>query len=115
MVLSIRPAKGKADALRAGFHPGIRVLCHRQSSQETWSRGRDTQGCGLVGEVPPGSDGRETVAQARLKISQARQPVRGRMPDGPLRLTEARLHLERELREHQAKLDRSRAGLPSDR
>ena len=46
---------------------------------------------------------------ARLQASQAGQPVRGRIPDGPLRLAEARAHLERELRDHQAKLDRRAA------
>jgi transposase len=56
------------------------------------------------------SDARETVARTRVEASQAGQPVRGRIPEGPLRLAEARAHLERELRDHQAKLDR-RAGI----
>lgn len=54
-------------------------------------------------------EARETGAQARLQASQAGRPVRGRIPDGPLRLAEARAHLERELRDHQAKLDRRAA------
>ena len=54
-------------------------------------------------------EGRETGAQARLEASQAGQPVRGRIPDGPLQLAEAKAHLQRELRDHQAKLDRRAA------
>ncbi|WP_221937567.1 transposase [Arthrobacter sp. KBS0703] len=54
-------------------------------------------------------EARQTGAQARLQASQAGLPVRGRIPDGPLRLAEARAHLERELRDHQAKLDRRAA------
>jgi hypothetical protein len=54
-------------------------------------------------------EARETGAQARLEESQAGRPVRGRIPDGPLRLAEARAHLERELHDHQAKLDRRAA------
>ncbi len=55
------------------------------------------------------SEARETAARTRLEASQAGQPVRGRIPDGPLRLAEARAHLERELADHQAKLDRRAA------
>lgn len=54
-------------------------------------------------------DARRTAARARLKASRSGQPVRGRIPDGPLRLAEARAHLERELRDHQEKLDRRAA------
>ncbi len=54
-------------------------------------------------------DARKTAARARLEASRAGAPVRGRIPDGPLRLAEARAHLERELRDHQAKLDRRAA------
>nr|WP_291500675.1 transposase [Actinomyces sp.] len=39
---------------------------------------------------------REEGAQARLMASRAGKPVRGRIPDGPLRLAEAQAHLERE-------------------
>lgn len=48
-------------------------------------------------------------AQTRLTASRAGEPVRGRIPDGPLRLAEARAHLERELRDHEAKLERRAA------
>lgn len=52
---------------------------------------------------------RENGAKARLEASKAGRPVVGRIPDGPLRLAEARAHLERELADHQAKLDRRAA------
>lgn len=52
---------------------------------------------------------RSESAQVRLETSRAGQPVRGRIPDGPLRLAEAKAHLDRELRDHQAKLDRRAA------
>ncbi|GIJ08182.1 hypothetical protein Van01_13960 [Micromonospora andamanensis] len=54
-------------------------------------------------------EARKMAAQARLEASRAGRPVRGRIPDGPLRLAEARAHLERELRDHQAKLARRAA------
>ncbi len=49
---------------------------------------------------------REAGAAARLERSRQGKPVRGRIPDGPLRLAEARAHLAREVANHQAKLDR---------
>lgn len=52
---------------------------------------------------------REEGAQARWTASRAGEPVRGRIPDGPLRLAEARAHLDRELRDHAAKLERRAA------
>lgn len=61
------------------------------------------------GRLDTDCEARETGAQARLVASQAGHPVRGRIPEGPLRLAEARAHLERELRDHQAKLDRRAA------
>jgi transposase len=61
-------------------------------------RGQDTE-----------NDARDTAARTRLETSRAGRPVRGRIPEGPLRLAEARAHLDRELRDHQAKLDRRAA------
>lgn len=55
------------------------------------------------------NDARDTAARTRLEASRAGRPVRGRIPGGPLHLAEARAHLERELRDHQAKLDRRAA------
>ena len=52
---------------------------------------------------------RQNAARRRLEASQAGRPVRGRIPEGPLRLAEAKAHLQRELRDHQAKLDRRAA------
>lgn len=49
---------------------------------------------------------REAGALARIERSQQGNPVRGRIPDGPLRLAEARAHLAREIAIHQAKLER---------
>jgi transposase len=49
---------------------------------------------------------REAAAIARVERSQQGKPVRGRIPDGPHRLAEARAHLAREIAIHQAKLDR---------
>lgn len=60
-------------------------------------------------------EARDTGARARLEASRAGQPVRGRIPDGPLRLAEAKAHLERELADHQAKLDRRAAVIAAGR
>jgi len=49
---------------------------------------------------------REAAAIARRRRSENGEPVRGRIPDGPHRLAEARAHLAREISRHQAKLDR---------
>jgi transposase len=49
---------------------------------------------------------REAAAAARIERSRQGKPVRGRIPDGPNRLVEARAHLAREIAIHQAKLDR---------
>ncbi len=49
---------------------------------------------------------RQEAALSRLRRSEAGHPVVGRIPDGPLRLTEAQAHLAREIAGHQAKLDR---------
>ncbi|MFE3003058.1 transposase [Nocardia sp. NPDC059246] len=52
---------------------------------------------------------REAAAIARRRRSEQGKPVRGRIPDGPHRLPEARAHLAREIATHQAKLDRHAA------
>ena len=49
---------------------------------------------------------REAAAAARVERSRQGKPVRGRIPNGPNRLVEARAHLAREIAIHQAKLDR---------
>jgi len=49
---------------------------------------------------------RERAAIARRQRSESGQPVKGRIPEGPHRLAEARAHLARELAIHEAKLDR---------
>ncbi len=49
---------------------------------------------------------REQAALTRRRRSEQGLPVRGRIPDGPHRLAEARAHLAREVAEHQSKLDR---------
>ena len=48
----------------------------------------------------------DAAALARRRRSENGQPVRGRIPNGPHRLAEARAHLQREIAAHQAKLDR---------
>lgn len=52
---------------------------------------------------------RDAAARERLARSQAGLPVVGCIPKGPHHLAEARAHLARELRNHQAKLDRRAA------
>lgn len=54
---------------------------------------------------------RDEGALERRRRSEAGQPVRGRIPDGPHRLAEAQAHLAREIGEHQAKLDRRAAAV----
>jgi transposase len=49
---------------------------------------------------------RQAAALARRRRSEAGEPVRGRIPDGPHRLAEAEAHLAREITTHQARLDR---------
>ncbi len=49
---------------------------------------------------------REAAAVARRRRSEAGEQVMGRIPEGPHRLPEATAHLAREIRKHQAKLDR---------
>ena len=49
---------------------------------------------------------RKAAAVARRRRSEAGEPVRGRIPDGPHRLAEAEAHLAREITAHQARLDR---------
>jgi transposase len=51
-------------------------------------------------------EARNAAARARLARSQAGLPVVGCIPKGPHHLAEAKAHLTRELRDHQAKLDR---------
>lgn len=58
---------------------------------------------------------RDKAALERRRRSEAGQPVRGRIPDGPHRLAEAQAHLARELAEHQAKLDRRAAAVAEGR
>lgn len=54
-------------------------------------------------------EARREGARARLETSPAGRPVRGRITDAPLRVAEARAHLEHELRDHEAKLERHRS------
>jgi transposase len=56
---------------------------------------------------------RDAAAQERLARSQAGLPVVGCIPKGAHHLAEARAHLARELRDHQAKLDRRAAIIAS--
>jgi transposase len=56
---------------------------------------------------------RDAAARERLARSEAGLPVAGCIPKGPHHLAEARAHLERELRDHQAKLDRRAAIIAS--
>jgi transposase len=56
---------------------------------------------------------RDAAARERLARSQAGLPVPGCIPKGPHHLAEARAHLARELRDHQAKLDRRAAIIAS--
>jgi transposase len=56
---------------------------------------------------------RDAAARARLARSEAGLPVVGCIPKGPHHLAEARAHLARELRDHQAKLDRRAAIIAS--
>lgn len=58
-------------------------------------------------------DARDAAARERLARSQAGLPVVGCIPKGPHHLAEARAHLARELRDHQAKLDRRAAIIAS--
>lgn len=58
---------------------------------------------------------RDKAALERRRRSEAGQPVRGRIPDGPHRLAEAEAHLVREIGEHQAKLDRRAAAVAEGR
>jgi transposase len=56
---------------------------------------------------------RDAAARERLARSEAGLPVVGCIPKGPHHLAEARAHLARELRDHQAKLDRRAAIIAS--
>ena len=56
---------------------------------------------------------RDAAARERLARSEAGLPVVGCIPKGPHHLAEARAHLARELRAHQAKLDRRAAIIAS--
>jgi Transposase domain (DUF772)/Transposase DDE domain len=56
---------------------------------------------------------RDAAARERLARSQAGLPVVGCIPKGAHHLAEARAHLARELRDHQAKLDRRAAIIAS--
>ncbi len=56
---------------------------------------------------------RDAAARERLARSEAGLPVAGCIPKGPHHLAEARAHLDRELRDHQAKLDRRAAIIAS--
>jgi len=58
---------------------------------------------------------RDKAAWERRRRSEAGEPVRGRIPDGPHRLAEAQAHLAREIAEHQAKLDRRAAAVAEGR
>jgi transposase len=58
------------------------------------------------GRLDAADHARDIAARARLARSQAGLPVVGCIPKGPHHLAEARAHLARELRDHQAKLDR---------
>lgn len=58
---------------------------------------------------------RDEAAVERRRRSEAGEPVRGRIPEGPHRLGEAQAHLAREVAEHQAKLDRRAAAVAQGR
>ncbi|MDO5712729.1 MAG: transposase [Micrococcales bacterium] len=58
---------------------------------------------------------RDEAALERRRRSEAGEPVRGRIPQGPHRLAEAQAHLAREVAEHQAKLDRRTAAVAQGR
>jgi len=58
---------------------------------------------------------RDKAALERRRRSEAGEPVRGRIPEGPHRLGEAKAHLAREVAEHQAKLDRRAAAIAEGR
>lgn len=58
---------------------------------------------------------RDRGALERRRRSEAGEPVRGRIPEGPHRLGEAKAHLAREVAEHQAKLDRRAAAIAEGR
>ncbi|UZJ26810.1 hypothetical protein RHODO2019_10615 [Rhodococcus antarcticus] len=58
---------------------------------------------------------RDRAALERRCRSEAGEPVRGRIPDGPHRLGEARAHVARAVAEHQAKLDRRAAAVAEGR
>ena len=58
---------------------------------------------------------RDKAALERRRRSEAGEPMRGRIPEGPHRLAEAKAHLAREVAEHQAKLDRRAAAIAEGR
>lgn len=96
-----RPGSGDSQtmppSLRDRSHRSDRI---RQAAQEVTeqTRARDQT-----------QHDRQEAALARLRRSEAGQPVVGRIPEGPLRLAEAEAHLAREIADHQAKLDRHAA------
>lgn len=100
-----------AQAARSGEDSGDRVggpLARRPGRAER-IRLAAAELAGQQRRLDTDREARDAGAQARLEASQAGRPVRGRIPEGPLRLAEARAHLDRELRDHQAKLDRRAA------
>jgi transposase len=61
------------------------------------------------------ADQQRDKAALERRRSEAGEPVRGRIPEGPHRLGEAKAHLAREVAEHQAKLDRRAAAIAEGR
>ena len=69
----------------------------------------------LAGRRARADQQRDRGALERRRRSEAGEPVRGRIPEGPHRLGEAKAHLAREVAEHQAKLDRRAAAIAEGR
>jgi transposase len=91
-------AGGDGERVPAGLRDrSHRVERIRQAAQEVTD---------LVDRRDRAQRERQETALARVQRSEAGGPVRGRIPDGPHRLAEARAHLAREIAVHQAKLDR---------
>ena len=68
-----------------------------------------------VGRRARADQERDKAALERRCRSEAGEPVRGRIPDGPHRLGEAQAHVAREVAGHQAKLDRRAAAVAEGR
>ena len=121
-----RPADRKTTQRQARHHPPGR---HRGSPQrKAATRGQlvrlpplvrireaAAQVAAHAGRRARADQERDKTALERRCRSEAGEPVRGRIPDGPHRLGEARAHLARAVAEHQAKLDRRAAAVAEGR